>query len=90
MILQENQRVNIVVRGLDEIIPNPDHPDLVIRYLKVDQEMLSHFFPRFLRRFLAVDLAQEFMANPRYIYATPNEMGEVEIQELTRWFQTDR
>ncbi len=67
--------------SLDEIIPNPDHPDLVIRYFKINEAMLDLFWPRFLRRFLAADRATGFAANPRYLYATRDEVDEVIVQE---------
>lgn len=70
------------VCGLDETIPNPDHPDLIIRYLAVDEEHLSNFWPHFLRRYLPADWAQGFARNPRYIYSREDLTGEVEAQEL--------
>jgi 8-oxo-dGTP pyrophosphatase MutT (NUDIX family) len=70
------------VCGLDEIIPNPDHPDLVIRYLPVDEAGLANFWPHFLRRYLPADWAQGFTRNPRYIYSRQGERGEVEVREF--------
>lgn len=71
---------------LDAVIPNPDHPDLVIRYVKVDDAHLHNFWPRFLRRFLPGDLARGFAQNPRHIFAQDERNGEVEIQELEGLF----
>lgn len=74
------------VCGLDEIIPNPDHPDLVIRYLTPDEKGLAKFFPRFLRRYLPADWAQGFARNPRYICSREDGTSEVEVQELEGLF----
>jgi 8-oxo-dGTP pyrophosphatase MutT (NUDIX family) len=74
--------------GLDETIPNPDHPELIIRYLAVDEEHLSNFWPRFLRRYLPADWAQGFAENPRYIYSRQDARGEVQVHELEGLFQT--
>ena len=78
------------VCGLDEIIPNPDHPDLVIRYLAVDEEHLGNFWPHFLRRYLPADWAQGFARNPRYIYSREGLTGEIEVQELQGLFERHR
>ena len=59
--------------GLDEVIANPDHPDLVIRYFPVTEAGLSHFWPRFVARYLPDDLAQGFAHNPRHIYSRDGE-----------------
>jgi 8-oxo-dGTP pyrophosphatase MutT (NUDIX family) len=67
--------------ALDENIPNPDHPDLVIRYLKADAAGLHNFWPRFIRRYLPADLAQGFAQNPRYVYSYDQRNREVIIQE---------
>lgn len=68
--------------GPDEIIPNPDHPDLVIRYQPADEAGLSKFWPRFLRRYLPADLAQDFAANPRYVYSAAETTAQADIREL--------
>lgn len=73
--------------GLDEIIPNPDHPDLVIRYLAVDEKGLENFWPRFLGRYLPADWPQGFASSPRYIYSRQKADGEVEVHELEGLFQ---
>jgi hypothetical protein len=72
--------------GLDETIPNPDHPDLVIRYLPVDEAGLANFWPRFLHRYLPADWTQGLVRNPRYIYSRQVESGEVEVRELVGLF----
>ena len=54
--------------GLDEIIQNPDHPDLFIRYLEVSETGLEQFWPRFIAHYLPQDFTQGFNQNPRYIY----------------------
>jgi 8-oxo-dGTP pyrophosphatase MutT (NUDIX family) len=74
------------VCGLNEIIPNPDHPDLLIRYLALDEESLSNFWPPFLPRYLPADWAQGFAQNPRYIYCRQSLTSEVEMQELEGLF----
>ena len=71
---------------LDEIIPNPDHPDLIIRYLALDDKSLSNFWPRFLPRYLPSDWNEGFAHNPRYIYSRPGLTDEVEVQELDGLF----
>jgi ADP-ribose pyrophosphatase YjhB (NUDIX family) len=73
--------------GLDEIIPNPDHPDLIIRYIALDEEHLAPFWPRFIRRYLPADWSARFIQNPRYIYNRETSTGEVEIQELEGLFE---
>lgn len=52
-----------------EVIPNPDGPDLVIHYLKVDGDGLGNFWPLFLREYLPADFAGGFAQNPRYIFS---------------------
>jgi 8-oxo-dGTP pyrophosphatase MutT (NUDIX family) len=74
------------VCGLNEIIPNPDHPDLLIRYLALDEESLSNFWPPFLPRYLPADWAQGFAQNPRYIYCRQSLTSEVEMRELEGLF----
>jgi len=61
--------------GLDEVIANPDHPDLIIRYLKVDDLPNYEIWPRFLRRYLPDDLKQGFSQNPRHIHNRENGAG---------------
>ena len=73
--------------ALHESIPNPDHPELIIRYLKVDPDGLQKFWPRFLGRYLPADLAQGFSQNPRYIYTHDQRDREVIIQELGILFE---
>ena len=75
------------VCGLDEIIPNPDHPDLVIRYLALDEEGMSNFWPAFLPRYLPADWAQGFAQNPRYIFCRQSLTSEVKVQELEGLFR---
>jgi len=75
------------VCGLDEVIPNPDHPKLIIRYLPLDEESLSNFWPMFLPRYLPGDWAGGFSHNPRYIYCRQSTTHEVEMQELEGLFQ---
>jgi len=72
---------------LDEIIPNPDHPDLTIRYLPLSEEGLSSFWPRFLRHYLPPDWAQRFAGAPRYLYSRDVRGDEVEVRELTGLFE---
>ena len=79
--------VDRLVCGLDEVIPNPDHPDLVIRYLALDEAGLSNFWPKFLPRYLITDWAQGFSQNPRYIHCRQSPTREVEVQELEGLFQ---
>jgi 8-oxo-dGTP pyrophosphatase MutT (NUDIX family) len=71
---------------LDEIIPNPDHADLIIRYLKVDQASLNKFWPRFLGQFLPADFADGFSQNPRYVYSQDQPVEPLEIRELEGLF----
>lgn len=66
---------------LGQVMPNPDHPDLVIRYLPLDEQTLSQFWPRFLRQYLVADLAAGFSQNPRYVYSYENGAGQVDIRE---------
>ena len=75
------------VCGLDEVIPNPDHPDLVIRYLALDEASLSNFWPGFLPRYLPTDWGRGFSQNPRYIHCRQGPTREVEVQELEGLFQ---
>jgi 8-oxo-dGTP pyrophosphatase MutT (NUDIX family) len=72
--------------ALDQVIPNPDHPDLIIRYLQVDHEALDNFWPRFLRHYLPADWSQGFAQNPRYIYSQDSDTSEFEIRELDGLF----
>lgn len=74
------------VCGLGETIPNPDHPDLIIRHLSVDEAGLANFWPSFLRRYLPLDWAQGFARNPRYIHSRQADNGEVELHELAGLF----
>lgn len=73
--------------GLDETIPNPDHPDLFIRYLALDEEGLANFWPRFLRCYLLTDRAGGFAQNPRHIYSREDSSDGVEMQELEGLFR---
>lgn len=75
------------VCGLDEIIPNPDHPDLVICYLPLDKIGSAPFAPPFLPRYLPSDWANGFAGNPRYLYCRQSQAGEVEVQELAGLFE---
>ncbi|GAB4545135.1 MAG: hypothetical protein Kow0063_39100 [Anaerolineae bacterium] len=73
------------VCALDETIPNPDHPDLVIWYLPLDKINSVTFWPLFLPRYLPSDQADGFAGNPRYIYCRQDRAGETRVQELG-WF----
>jgi 8-oxo-dGTP pyrophosphatase MutT (NUDIX family) len=75
------------VCGLKESIPNPDHPDLFIHYLALDEESLSNFWPPFLPRYLSADWANQFAQNPRYIHCRQSHTGEVQVQEFSGLFQ---
>ena len=74
------------VCGLDEVIPNPDHPDLIIRYLALDEESLSNFWPPFLPRYLLADWPQGFAQNPRYVFCRQSPTSGIEVQELEGLF----
>jgi 8-oxo-dGTP pyrophosphatase MutT (NUDIX family) len=58
--------------GLDEVIQNPDHPDLIIRYLKVEDAPAHDFWPTFLPQYLLTDIKQGFSQNPRHIHGRDN------------------
>jgi 8-oxo-dGTP pyrophosphatase MutT (NUDIX family) len=58
--------------GLKEVMANPDHPDLIIRYLNVDDLPNHEIWPRFLRHYLPADLKQGFSQNPRHIHNHEN------------------
>ena len=75
-------QVDHQVCGLDEVLPNPDHPKLIIRYLPLDEGGLATFWPGFLRRYLPADWKQDFTGNPRYIFCRQDGAGEFEVQEL--------
>jgi 8-oxo-dGTP pyrophosphatase MutT (NUDIX family) len=75
------------VCALNETIPNPDHPDLVIRYLALDKIGSVTFWPPFLPRYLPSDWAQGFIQNPRYIYCRQNQASTIEVQELAGLFE---
>lgn len=73
--------------ALDAQIPNPDHDDLIIRYLKIDDNGLQRFVPPFLRRLLPQDLHQGFAHNPRYLYCTDQPEDESLLQEYSPFFR---
>ena len=58
--------------GLDEVIQNPDHRDLIIRYLKIDDLAGSDFWPKFLPQYLPADFKQGFSQNPRHLHSRDN------------------
>jgi len=72
---------------LDEIIPNPDHPDLTIRYLPLSEEGLRNFWPSFLRHYLPADWPQRFAGTPRYLHSRDIGGGEAEVRELVGLFE---
>jgi 8-oxo-dGTP pyrophosphatase MutT (NUDIX family) len=72
---------------LDEIIPNPDHPDLVIRYLPVSRAGLHNFWPAFLRQYLPADWPERFAGAPRYLHSRDSRAGEFEVRELDGLFE---
>jgi 8-oxo-dGTP pyrophosphatase MutT (NUDIX family) len=73
---------------LDEVIPNPDHPDLTIRYLPLSEEGLRNLWPSFLRRYLPADWPQRFADAPRYLHSRDaGGDGEVEVRELAGLFE---
>jgi len=74
------------VCGLNEVIPNPDHPDLIIRYLALDEESLSNFWPPFLPRYLPADWSQGFARNPRYVFCRQSPTSGIEVRELDGLF----
>ena len=58
--------------GLDEVIANPDHRDLIIRYLNVGEMPNHEVWPRFLRHYLPADFKRGFSQNPRHIHNRDN------------------
>ncbi len=72
---------------LDEIIPNPDHPDLTIGYLPLSAEGLRNFWPQFLRAYLPADWPERFAGAPRYLYSRDVRGGEAEVRELAGLFE---
>lgn len=68
--------------GLDEVIQNPDHPDLIIRYLKVDDIPSHSFWPYFLPQYLPVDFKQGFSQSPRHIHSRDNGTGPKMTREV--------
>jgi len=74
------------VCGLDEVLPNPDHPDLIIRYLALDEGSLSNFWPPFLPHYLPADWSQGFAQNPRYVLCRQNTASGIEVRELEGLF----
>lgn len=59
---------------LDRVLPNPDHPDLSIRWIPVVHVPETKIYPRFLRRFLLSDYQASFRDNPRHTVS--NELQE--------------
>ncbi len=72
---------------LDEIIPNPDHPDLTIRYLPLSEEGLHNFWPTFLRHYLPADWSERFAGTPRYLHSRDGLGDQVEVRELAGLFE---
>jgi 8-oxo-dGTP pyrophosphatase MutT (NUDIX family) len=52
-----------------EILPNPDHPQLIIRCTPITTDGLWNVWPRFLRTYLPQDFANQFGQCPRFFYA---------------------
>ena len=52
-----------------EIIPNPDSEKLIIRHYPIDSELMENIWPPFLRDYLPQDYAENFQANPRFLYS---------------------
>jgi 8-oxo-dGTP pyrophosphatase MutT (NUDIX family) len=80
-------KVDHAVCGLEETIPNPDHSDLIIRYLPLDELGSASFWPPFLPRFLPSDWADGFIQNPRYIFCRQSQASELEVRELAGLFE---
>jgi len=78
--------VDHAVCGLEETIPNPDHSDLIIRYLRLDELGSASFWPPFLPRYLPSDWADGFIQNPRYIFCRQSQASELEVRELAGLF----
>ena len=74
--------------ALDEVIQNPDHPDLMIRYLKVIPENLGNFWPQFLAQYLPADLKQDFSQNPRHIHSRDNGIALKMTREVVGLFDS--
>lgn len=72
---------------LDEIIPNPDHPDLIIRYLSLSEEGLRNFWPSFLRQYLPADWPERFAGAPRYLHSRDGHGDKAEVRELAGLFE---
>ena len=60
--------------SLDQVLPNPDHPDLSIQWVPIADLPQTEIYPRFLRRFLLADFQNGFRDNPRHILS--NELVE--------------
>ncbi len=65
----------------DAVLPNPDHPDLVIRWLPLTELPESGFYPQFLSRYLLSDVCDGFRAAPRHI-VTDQRGDAVRIWEV--------
>ena len=74
--------------ALDEVIQNPDHPDLMIRYLKVDDVPNHDFWPRFLPHYLPTDFKQDFSQKPRHIHSRDNGMALKMTREVVGLFDS--
>ena len=72
--------------ALGEILPNPDHPDLIIRWLKMDQEQLDNFWPRTIRHYLLTDFVDNFRNNPRNIHSRALDEEDLTIREIEGMF----
>jgi 8-oxo-dGTP pyrophosphatase MutT (NUDIX family) len=68
--------------AVGEVVPNPDHPDLFIRYLAMQEAALADFWPAFVRRYLPADRACGFTHNPRHIYSREDPRGGALVQEV--------
>lgn len=59
-------------------IPNPDSEKLIIRRTPIDADGLYNTWPRFLREYLPLDFADEFVVCPRFLYS--RDMDDVTQQ----------
>jgi len=65
----------------DAVVPNPDHPDLVIRWLPLDELSEDGFYPQFLSRCLRADYAEGFASAPRH-FVTDQRDGPTRLWEV--------
>lgn len=66
---------------LDAIIPNPDHPDLIIRWVPLTQLPKLELYPSLLKRYVAADYETDFGQNPRHI-VTNQHIAPPSIQQI--------